>query len=67
MSQDRRGLQSHEVGEEVRNPRREGDLSGETPLATHLEAPKARGKGLARRSKVKGEGDAVERRCGPAS
>jgi hypothetical protein len=39
ISPDRRALQSHEVGEEVINPRREGDLLEETPFSTDLEAP----------------------------
>jgi hypothetical protein len=67
ISQDRRRLHSHEVGEEVPNPRREGDLCGETPRSTYLEALKAMDSGCARGPKVKREGDAVERRCGPTS
>jgi hypothetical protein len=65
ISPDRRRLHSHEVGEEVPNPKREGDLCGEKPRSTYLEAPKAMGSGCARGPKVKREGDAVERRCGP--
>jgi hypothetical protein len=45
ISQGWRELHSHEVGEEVRNPRREGDLCGGTSLSTHFEAPKAMGAG----------------------
>jgi hypothetical protein len=67
ISPGRRGLQSCEVDEEVTNPRGEGDLCGETPRSTYLEAPKTTGSGCARGPKVKGEGVAVERRCGPAS
>jgi hypothetical protein len=45
ISQGWRELHSHEVGDEVTNPRREGNLCGGTPLSTHLEAPKAMGAG----------------------
>jgi hypothetical protein len=45
ISQGWRELHSHEVGAQVTNPRREGDLCGETPLSTYLEAPKAVGAG----------------------
>jgi hypothetical protein len=45
ISQGWRELHSHEVGAQVTNPRREGDLCGETPPSTYLEAPKAMGAG----------------------
>jgi hypothetical protein len=35
MSQGWRGLRNSEVVEEARNPRREGDLFGETPLLSY--------------------------------
>jgi hypothetical protein len=42
MSQDRRRFRSHEVGEEVKNPKGEGGLFGETPLSTYLKASRVR-------------------------
>jgi hypothetical protein len=43
----------------LKNPKKEGDLLGETPLSTYLEAPKIRGRGLVQGFKVKGEGVAT--------
>jgi len=45
ISPDRGRLQSHEVGEEARNPRGAGDLLGDTPLPTYFNASKVRGEG----------------------
>jgi hypothetical protein len=59
ISQDPRGLQSHEVGEEVINPKREGGLLGEASAFTHLEALKVRDRGLVQGLKATREGDAT--------
>jgi hypothetical protein len=40
----------------LENPRREGDLFGETPLATYFKASQVREKGSARIPKAKGVG-----------
>jgi hypothetical protein len=46
ISPEPRGLQNHEAGEEVTNPKREDDLLGEESAFTHLEALKVRSRGF---------------------
>jgi hypothetical protein len=58
-------LHSHEVVEEARNLRREGDLFGETPLLAYFKTSKVRGVVLRRRVPRPRRRDAAERRCGP--
>jgi hypothetical protein len=61
MSPGRRGPHSHEVGEEVKNPRRGAGLCGEPLLSRYFEALKVRDTGCARLPKATREGVVAER------
>jgi hypothetical protein len=68
MGQDLRKSRSHEVVDEVGNPRRVGDLLGETLLFTYFKAPGTRERrACSAGPKVEGVGAPPARRCGPVS